>query len=158
MRTLPQLKRWEPNSYSEKIPKFSVALSNFEISQQVAQLLNTNNRLIVEHDINSIITSSVQYFIELYGPTVAGCVGLLREEKMDKIVHLSTSPLFRRKGIGKKLLLTAIDNSKKDVIYMHVREDNIGSLQLVTNVGFKIIAYIPKHDYNLFTLCLFRRK
>ena len=137
--------------------KFNVVLSSYEIAHQIALLLNKNNKLGKVHTVNSITRNYVKYFIEIQNSSVVGCVGLLEEVKLDKILHISIDERERGKGIGYKLLVNALSNSNKNEIYMHVREDNIPSLNLAKKLGFEIIAYIPKHNYNLFTLCLFRR-
>lgn len=138
------------------ISKFNVVLSDYQIADQIALLLNNNNMLRKKHDINSIINSQIKYFIEIKNNNVVGCVGLLEEDKLDKILHISVNKKERKQGIGYKLLNSALLNSNKNEIYMYVKESNIPSLNLATRLGFKIIAYIPKHNYNLFTLCLFR--
>lgn len=127
------------------------------IAEQVAALLNSYNRLTVKHSSNSIMTSPIQYFVELMGQKVIGCVGLRPELNMDKVVHLCVDPTIRRTGIGSRLLLTAINNSEKDTIYMHIRDDNVVSRSVAQKVGFTAIAYIPKFNYNILTYCLFRR-
>ena len=139
-----QSKNWVQNSYSAGYNKFNVVLSGIDIANQVAQLLNINNNLTLNHTQNSIVSNQTQYFIEIHGSIVSGCVGLIREAKMDKIVHLSVLPAFRKMGIGKKLLLNAIDNSYKNIIYMHIRHDNVGSLSLAQSVGFIVTGYTPK--------------
>ena len=155
---LPQSKRSEPGSCLAVNRKFNLSLSDQCLSDQVAILLNTNNRLTVNHSSQSITTNTNQYFVEMYGQTVIGCVGLQRGPKMDKILHLSVSLLARNQGVGFRLLATAVDNSGKDVIYMTIREDNFSSLTLAKKLGFEVIAWKPKYNYNVLTLCLFRRK
>ena len=76
---------------------------------------------------------------------------------MDKIVHLSVDNKIQKNGIGYKLLTHAINTSNKNTLYMHIREDNLPSLSLAYKCGFKVIAYIPKGNYNILTLCLFKR-
>lgn len=124
---------------------------------QVAILLNTNNRLTRIHTAETILQSSVEYFIELNGNIVVGCVGLIRAAPMDKIVHLSVHQLYRNQGVGKKLLNTVLTNSNHDVLYMTVREDNLSCLNLAKLYGFVPVAYIPKISYNILSMCLFRR-
>ena len=155
MQNLKQLKSWVPNSSLEINNKNP--LSDGSIACQIATLLNNNNRLSKYHDASSIINNPVHYFVELLGQNVIGCVGLKKEDKMDKIMHLSVVNSIRKLGIGKKLLNTVILNSSKDILYMRIRDDNVASIVLANKLGFKIIAYIPKQTYNIFTLCLFRR-
>lgn len=156
MQTLIPSRNWVQNSYSAA-NKFNLALSDHNIAGQIAGLLNNNNRLTTAHNASSILNSPVRYFIELYGQTVIGCVGLLHEPRMDKIVHISVTQDARKMGIAKHLLELTINSSQMDVIYTHIREDNVKSQSLVTKMGFNIIAYIPKFNYNILTFCLFRR-
>lgn len=137
--------------------KFNIMLSEYLIATQIALLLNSNNKLKRQHNTYSIIKDSANYFIELQNNNIVGCIGLINEPTMDRIIHLSVNNKVRKLGIGNKLLTHAINISKKDIIYMHVREDNTSSLNLAFKNGFKYIAYIPKDNYNILTLCLFRR-
>lgn len=138
--------------------KFRSTLSADQISWQIANLLNQNNRLSKIHTVETIMTSTVEYFIELHSHKVIGCVGLLRNQNIDKILHLSVDAAYRNYGIGKKLLHSVLTNSNSDVLYMTVREDNLACLRLATVNGFIPVAYIPKMTYNILSLCLFRRK
>jgi len=138
--------------------KFNLMLSDWCIADQVATLLNRNNKLTKIHTSYSIMADTCQYFIEVNGQTVIGCIGLLNEPTMDKIVHLSVSLQARNIGVGFKLIATAINASNKNVLYMTIREDNHSSLRLASKLGFKVVAYKPKYNYNVLTLCLFRRK
>jgi len=138
--------------------KFNLGIPDQCLANQVAALLNYNNRLSIVHSGQSITSNLNQYFVEVIGQTVIGCVGLQIGSKMDKILHLSVNSLARRNGVGFRLLVTAINNSNKDIIYMTIREDNFMSISLATKLGFKIIAYNPKCNYNVLTLCLFRGK
>ncbi len=155
---LPQSRNWVQNSSSVGKNKFNLALSGQSLADQIASLLNHNNRLTIAHSGQSITANANQYFIETYGQTVIGCVGLQNGPKMDKILHLSVSLLARHKGVGFRLLATAISASDKDTLYMTIREDNFTSLALAKKLGFEVIAYKPKYNYNVLTLCLFRRK
>lgn len=137
--------------------KFNFTIPNYVVAEQIAGLLNNNNRLARTHNSNSILTDKIQYFTELIGKNVVGCVGIEKQPQMDKLVHLSVSNLVRRQGIGKKLIKVVLDNSNKDTIYTQIRDDNLASLRLMESYGFQAIAYIPKINYNLLTMCLFRR-
>lgn len=148
----------EPRSFSAPTTKFNLTLSADEISWQIAQLLNQNNRLTKLHTVESIKTGAVEYFIELHSQKVIGCVGLLRAPNIDKILHLSVNAAYRNYGLGKKLLSTALTSSNNDVLYMTVREDNYTCLKLAGSFGFVPVAFIPKTSYNILSLCLFRRK
>lgn len=129
-----------------------MALSDQCIAGQIATLLNNNNELRKIYDTHTVLNNGVQYFIELYGGLVVGCVGLSKQPMMDKIVHLSVSDKLRKRGIGLKLLTTAINSTTQQTLYTQVRQDNISSLNLMHKVGFIKIAYIPKGHYNIITL------
>lgn len=136
--------------------KFNVALSGRSIAGQIAALLNSNNELRKTHNIDTVLSNGVQYFIELNGDLVVGCVGLFKQHMMDKVVHLSVSNSFRRRGIGLKLINTVINSTNQQTLYTQVRQDNVSSLNLMHKAGFSEIAYIPKGHYNIITLL--RRK
>lgn len=156
MQNLQQLRNLVPNSYLVD-NKFKLTLSDEFIASQIAILLNNNNNLSKYYNTHSIINSTIEYFVELSGSKVIGCVGLKKELKMDKIVHLSVDYSMRNTGIGNRLLNAAVLNSLKDTLYMSIRNDNVASINLANKIGFSVIAYIPKQTYNIFTLCLFRR-
>lgn len=124
---------------------------------QVSNLLNLNNKLGTTHTKHTIMSNNIDYFIELYGQTVVGCIGLQKQINIDKIMHLSVLSTMRRKGIGKRLIEKVLNESNQSVIYMSVRDDNIGSINLSLFFGFKIMGYIPKQNYNILNMCLFRR-
>ncbi len=149
-------RKWAPNLSSVKTNKFKLTLSDRSISGQIAQLLNENNQLINFHNADTIYNDRCEYFIELCGNKVIGCVGLLRDRAMDKIMHLSVHQNYRRIGIAKRLLHTALTNSNNTLIYASVREENKASLNLFHNHGFEVIAYLPNEGYNVFSLCLER--
>jgi len=102
------------------------------------------------------MTKPVQYFVEIYGPDVVGCVGLQQQPNIDKIIHLSVLSNMRRFGIGRRLITKALSESNKDTLYMSIRDDNIGSIKLALSFGFKLMGYIPKQNYNILNMCLFR--
>lgn len=156
MRNSAQLNASVKTSYSVT-NKFSISLSAYDISAQIAVLLNTNNRLTRIHTPETILHSGAEYFIELNGNIIVGCVGLIRREPMDKIVHLSVHKQYQHQGVGKKLLNTVLTNSNHDILYMTVREDNFSCLNLAKLYGFVPVAYIPKMSYNILSMCLFRR-
>jgi ribosomal protein S18 acetylase RimI-like enzyme len=147
---------WQNTLYSVPTHKFDNGLTEYQIAGQIADLLNSYNHLKTKHTPSTILSDKVKYFIELYGQDVIGCVGLLYELALDKICHLTIKPEFRRKGFGRKLIYRAKEFSQRSAVYMSIREDNIGSLNLATSLGFRAIAYKRTNDYNL--LILFMEK
>jgi L-amino acid N-acyltransferase YncA len=155
MQNSQPLRNLAPSSYSVA-NKFKFTLSDWSIANQIAKLLNNNNNLNKCHNASSIMNDTVEYFVEVTNNRVIGCVGLKRELRLDKIVHLSVDNSMRNAGIGSRLLNTAVFNSLKDILYMSIRNDNVASINLANKVGFIVVAYIPKQTYNIFNLCLFR--
>lgn len=154
---LKPLKNWHHMSYSgPTASKFDTGLSEYQIASQIATLLNCHNRLVVKHTPNTILSDKAQYFVELYGQEVIGCVGLLWEQALDKICHLTIKPEFRQGGLGRKLICRASAFSQRPAVYMSIREDNFPSLNLARSLGFRTIAYKRVNNYNL--LILFTEK
>jgi ribosomal protein S18 acetylase RimI-like enzyme len=131
-------------------------LTRDEIAAQIATLLNTYNRLERLHDIWTITTSAVDYFVELMGDKVVGCVGLSFEgQKRSTIKHLCVDPSARTKGLGKKLVSTAIKHCRSEYVFATVRPDNVPSLHVFMSLGFKAEQFIQKHNHEVI---LMRRK
>lgn len=133
--------------------EFYVTLSQQEIAKQVAVLLNNHNKLYRQHTPYSIMQSTADYFVEVMGDKVVGCTALLKEyPEMSKSYHTSVIPEHRRKGLGVKLLLTAINNCETPYIYGTIREDNYASLRLVEKLGWKPIRKDWKRDHFVVTM------
>jgi len=135
----------------------NVAINCIDVAGQIAYLLNNNNNLRRTHNSSTILKSNDLYLVELWGSTVIGCVALSNIANVDKIIHLSVLSTVQGRGIGYKLLRTAIDTSFKETIYMQVRNDNTKSLNLAYMNGFKVVSCIEKLNYSIFNLYLFNQ-
>ena len=126
-----------------------LTLSKQNIATQIATLLNTYNGWQIKCTATSILTNNVDYFVELNENLVIGCIGLQYENNLNsKIIHLCVHNLYRQKGIGKKLVLTAINNCKTNLINTNIRTTNFNSLYLFYRLGFmnKNIFYIGNNQ------------
>jgi len=133
--------------------EFYVTLSQQEIARQIANLLNKYNKLYIYHTDHSIINSAADYFVEIVGDKVVGCTALLKEyPTLSKSYHASVLPEYRRKGLGTKLLLTAMNNCSTPYIYGTIREDNVASLRLVDKLGWKSIRRDWERDHYVITV------
>lgn len=136
--------------------QFILAENKFNIAQQIADMLNSYNRLYKYHDSTSIIGEAGNYFIEIEpGPTtrVVGCIALVQEyPTLSKIKHLSVLEGYRERGIGKKLIQTALDHCVTKNIYMTVRKDNIKSWRLACSMGFLFIKESWSIDHQILVL------
>lgn len=129
--------------------RFISILSEDSIASQIAVLLNKHNRLTRQHNMQTIMSSNIDYYVELMGMFVAGCVGLVRHgPSLSLIKHLSVDTEYRRRGLAEKLLLKAIANCKTEYSYMTVREDNIPCLALAAKLQFTAVTkYWAKDHY-----------
>jgi ribosomal protein S18 acetylase RimI-like enzyme len=121
--------------------RFISTLSEAAIATQIAVLLNKHNMLTRQHNLYTITSSNTDYYVELMGLTVVGCVGLVgRGSALSLIKHLSVGVEYRRRGLAERLLRTAIDNCKTDYSYMTVREDNVPCLTLASKLQFVAVT------------------
>lgn len=129
--------------------RFISILSEASIASQIAVLLNKHNRLTRQHNMHTIMASNIDYYVELSGLAVVGCVGLVRQgPKLNLIKHLTVDTEYRRRGIAERLLRAATDNCKTEYSYMTVREDNIPCLTLASKFMFVAVTkYWAKDHY-----------
>lgn len=132
---------------------FYTALSAEEIAQQIAELLNTHNKLRKKHTTGSILTSPGAYFIDAVGGRVIACSALLREnDQLTRQFHLCVHPDWRRRGIARRLKLTALQHVKTPYVYVTIREDNVASINLNTSCGFTFVKKDWVGDHYVLTL------
>jgi RimJ/RimL family protein N-acetyltransferase len=133
--------------------EFFVTLSRHEMAAQIAALLNMQNKLYKSHAAYTIMNSATNYFVEIEGNRVVGCTGLLKEfPTLSKSYHTSVHPTYQSKGLGTKLLATAIANCETEYIYGTIREDNPASIRLVSKFGWKHIKKHWNRDHFVITM------
>lgn len=133
--------------------EFFTSLSKKEIASDIAGMLNNFNKLYRRHNDQSIMTELADYFVEISGGKVIGCVGLKKKEAtLSEIKHLCISPPFRRHGIAKKLILLAIANCSTKYVCMNIRDDNVPSLKLVQSLGFLNVSKRWNLDHHVITV------
>lgn len=143
--------------------EFYVPITNTFFATQIAELLNKHNNLTVVHDVNSILSTNTRYFVELVSAPaiekrVVGCVGLAPgyHPTLSKIKHVCIDPTYRRFGVARKLVETAISNCNTEYVYMTIREDNIPSQKMAESLGFVFVQKDWKKDH--FVITVGRRK
>jgi len=123
--------------------KVHITLAKQDVALQISELINKHNGWQINYSAQSILNSNIDYFIELHQNLIIGCIGLQFKNNLNsKIVHLCVHDLYRKKGIGKKLITTAINNCKTNNISTQVRNTNFNSLYLFYRLGF-----INKHKF-----------
>jgi RimJ/RimL family protein N-acetyltransferase len=133
--------------------EFFITLSSFEMAQQIANLLNIQNKLYKHHTAHTVMSTATDYFVEVEGGAVIGCSGLVKEHPtLSKSYHTSVHPSYQGRGLGSKLLKTAMANCNTPYIYGTIREDNPASLRLVSKLGWKYIRKDWSHDHFVITM------
>ena len=69
-------------------------------------------------------------------------------EIIGHVIAIAVHPEHRRKGIGRKLMETVLQEFKKlgvKKVYLEVRVNNLPALRLYEKLGFKIVEYIPAY-------------
>ncbi len=64
------------------------------------------------------------------------------------IISLAVLPSHRRKGIGRELLLKAIEVLHRKGMYAEVRRSNLGALTFYARMGFQIVGIVPNYYGN----------
>ena len=136
---------------------FYVSISNYDIATQVAHMINTYNKWYTSFSAQTLIEAQSNYFVEIVNDKVVGCASLTKENyEVSKIQHICVLPLYRGRGIAKKLTNLTINHCDTQFVYMTVREDNIASIKLALSLGF---LQIKKHWFrDHWTLTFGRRK
>jgi len=102
------------------------------------------------YDAYVYITFGSDLIVADIGGRVVGYIALMDLGKDSKIISFAVKREFRRKGIGTKLLKSAIERCKqrgKERILLEVRVSNTVAQRLYKKNGFKIIDVIPNY-YN----------
>ncbi len=136
--------------------QFFVSISNDEIAEQIATLLNTFNLLRVTHTKDTIKSGIANYFVEIIKSKVIGCAALNRDMQYDdlsKIKHVCVHPEYRRLGVARKLITLAINHATTTYVYMTIRQANRASQSLAYKMNFNKINYPNPHN-----LCIMGRR
>lgn len=101
------------------------------------------------YDIYIYVTYGSDLLVADIGGKVVGYVAIMDiDRENSKIVSLAVKKEFRRRGIGTKLLSTAIERCKernKRKILLEVRVSNYIAQKLYKKMGFRIVDVIPNY-------------
>lgn len=121
--------------------KFCLTVSKKNIANQVAQLLNLGGQLGGTQRSSYVLSNNVTYYIEIEKEKVIGVIGLEKKSQLvSEIKHLCVHPIFRNKGIGKKLINKALEKAETPFVYEIIRENNYPNIHNSLKTGFKPIA------------------
>jgi N-acetylglutamate synthase-like GNAT family acetyltransferase len=123
-----------------------------EEAQQVADLLNSQNKLQIQYDANRVLESAKNYITLMSGQKVLACVELKRVQWYQyEIDHLSVLPSERGKGLAQQLLTKCEQKAKSmggHVLQCTIREGNVASTSLFKKNGFSKSSQFYNHRTN----------
>lgn len=61
------------------------------------------------------------------------------------IISLAVLPSHRKKGIGRELLLKAMEPPNRKGLFAEVRRSNLGALTFYARMGFQIVGVVPNY-------------
>jgi len=117
---------------------FVHGISNGEIAKQLANLLNTHNKLSNPKRESLLLSSKADYVVETHGKFLIGACGAERVGyTFSEIKHLVVDPQWRGKGVGKFLVERAMCLTDTPLLFASIREDNKHSMALFESLGFE---------------------
>lgn len=105
---------------------------NSAIAKQIADLLNSENQLVVAYTEKKILANSDTYLYELgEGNEVLSCIECKRVQWYQyEVCHLTVSPNHRGSGHARRILNKAIEHAKDNggrIVQCTIRENNAES-------------------------------
>ncbi len=101
------------------------------------------------YDVYIYVTYGSDLLVADIGGKVVGYIAVMdMDRETSKIVSLAVKKEFRRRGIGTKLLSTAIERCRergKKRVMLEVRVSNYPAQNLYKKIGFKIVDVIPNY-------------
>ena len=98
--------------------------------------------------ISELKSALALWIVAIDGDTVVGYVGSQSVLGEADMMNLAVLPDYRRQGIGKKLVLTLIDELQKKSIHsltLEVRVSNVSALALYNKLGFFEVGIRPNY-------------
>lgn len=116
---------------------FLRSISDKDIADQLANLLNRHNQLGSQKSPNILLSSQSKYVVETHGKILIGACALERQSyNFTEIKHLVVDPQWRGKGVGKFLVKRCLQLVDTPMVYATVRETNEVSISLFESLGF----------------------
>jgi ribosomal-protein-alanine N-acetyltransferase len=108
------------------------------LEQECQELAHWSRR-----DYQDVLHGAMEGWIAAHEETVAGFVVIRRIHHEVEILNLAVARDERRKGIGTKLLETALENAAKQGVlgtFLEVRMSNDAALSLYRRHGFRVVG------------------
>lgn len=126
------------------------------IAKQIAELLNSENQLVIPYTQQKIMSNKDDYLFEVNDSgEVLSCIECKKVQWYQyEVCHLTVNPSQRRNGYGQKILEKAIGHAKANrarVIQCTIRADNQESSSLFEKNGFSKVSmfYYPDSGNNV---------
>jgi ribosomal protein S18 acetylase RimI-like enzyme len=126
------------------------------IAKQIAELLNSENQLVIPYTEEKILSAADNYLFEMDDENkVLCCIECKKVQWYQfEVCHLTVSPSYREGGYGQKILDKAINHSRENrgrVVQCTIREDNVASIGLFSKNGFNKVSvfYYPDSGNNV---------
>ena len=134
--------------------KFIIGINQNNVANQIAKLLNNNNKLKKHYTSSKILSNNVTYYLELGSEKkIIGTVGYsYLSKEFTLIKHLSILEKYRNRGIATSLLKQVINFCTTEYIQMKVRYDNSACLNLAEKFNFVYICHETISDYHVLVL------
>jgi len=103
------------------------------------------------HDVYVYLTYGSDLIVADIGGKVVGYISLMEMGMDAKILSFAVKKEFRNRGIGSRLLDTAIERCKekgKSKVFLEVRVSNEAAQRLYKKKGFEIVGTIPNYYYD----------
>ncbi len=124
---------------------------NQVIAKQIAELLNSENQLVIPYTEQKILSTADNYLFESSEKDeVLCCIECKKVQWYQfEVCHLTVNPKHRKKGLGQKILDKAIEHSKSNrgrVVQCTIRENNTASIGLFSKNGFNKVSVFNYPD------------
>jgi len=129
-------------------------ISEQEISEQIAVLLNTYNDLSYKRTFSDILQGKVKYIAETHGKRVLAACGYEHlSYQLSEIKHLVVHPNWRGKGLGRFMVKRCIEIIQTPLLYATVKRVNNSSINVFKSLGFKEACtyFNEEHDVIMLT-------
>jgi ribosomal protein S18 acetylase RimI-like enzyme len=126
-----------------------------QIAKQIADLLNTENQLVVRYTEDKVLNSSDNYVYEEADNLIKAFIECKKVQWYQfEVCHLTVSSDFRGQGLGETVINKALEYAKGNgarVVQCTIRDDNAESKGLFTKCGFVQTStfYYPSSGNNV---------
>lgn len=134
---------------------------NLAVAKQIADLLNSENQLVVAYTEKKVMENGEKYLYELgESNEVLSCIECKRVQWYQyEVCHLTVNPMHRGNGHGRSILNKAIEHAKENggrIVQCTIRENNAESSGLFESAGFhkSSVFFYPNSGNNV---CVWQR-